>query len=138
MKTLTILTGSSSGLGLAMARQLLSTDGRLLCIARRTSNDLAQRAADLNAPFTQWSMDLAHGAQVAQRLEQWLARHAHEGFASATLINNAGAITRVVPVSELAPEDIDRALAVSLAAPMHLSAAFLRATRGWSATRRAR
>ncbi len=136
MKTLTILTGSSSGLGLAMARQLLSRDSRLLCIARRTSNDLAQRAADLDAPFTQWSMDLAHGAQVAERLEAWIARHAHEGYARATLINNAGAITRVVPVPELGSEDIGRALAVSLAAPMHLCAAFLRATQGWSAARR--
>src|SRR5690606_28051400 len=76
------------------------------------------------------------GAQVAERLEQWLQRHADEGFTSATLINNAGAITRVVPVPELGGEDIVRALSVSLAAPMHLSAAFLRATRGWRAARR--
>lgn len=136
MKTLTILTGSSSGLGLAMAHRLLSTDGRLLCIARRTRNELAERAAELDAPFTQWSMDLAQGAQVAERLEQWLVRHADEGFERATLINNAGAITRVAPVPELGDEDIVRALSVGLVAPMQLCVAFLRATRGWAAERR--
>ncbi len=136
MKTLTVLTGSSSGLGLAMAHRLLSREGRLLCIARRTSAELDRRAAELDAPLTQWSMDLALGAPAAQRLASWLSAHAREGFDTATLINNAGAITGVAPVCELAGEDIDRALAVGLAAPMHLCAAFLRATRDWSAVRR--
>ena len=46
---LTLLTGGSRGMGLAMAQQLLSPGRLLVCIARHTSEPLATRAADQGA-----------------------------------------------------------------------------------------
>ena len=41
---LTIITGASRGLGLAMAAQRLTPGATVLCISRRVSEELAQHA----------------------------------------------------------------------------------------------
>ncbi len=130
---LSILTGASRGMGLAMARQLLREGHHLLCIARHTPPELAELGGGL---CTQWQADLADGAAVAARLDHWLAAHHGARWASATLINNAGVIPALVPLSESAPADLAHALRVGLEAPMQLTAAFLGATSGWSGRRR--
>ncbi|MES2959608.1 MAG: SDR family NAD(P)-dependent oxidoreductase [Pseudomonadota bacterium] len=124
---LTILTGASRGMGLAMAEQLLAAGHQLLCIARKPAAGLA---------CEQWSADLADGEAVAARLEAWLAQRAADQPASVTLINNAGVIPRIAPLGDIAAADLARALRVGLEAPMLLTGAFLRATAGWSAPRK--
>jgi NAD(P)-dependent dehydrogenase (short-subunit alcohol dehydrogenase family) len=57
-------------------------------------------------------------------------------FASATLINNAAMLMPPGPVDDGDPATLSAALRVGLEAPVMLSAAFLRATRGWSGPRK--
>jgi len=132
-RDITILTGASSGMGLAMARQLLSPSRHLLCISRSTSEALAAEAQRLNAPLTQWSQDLGDTSGAAQRLQDWLAGLDTRDLRSATLINNAGMIPRIGPLSSCPPDELSAALRVDLEAPMQLTAAFLRATGAWVA-----
>ncbi|WP_137895758.1 SDR family NAD(P)-dependent oxidoreductase [Ramlibacter sp. 2FC] len=133
---LTILTGASRGLGLAMARQLLQPERTLLCLSRQLSEELAQEAQRRGAPLIQWSQDLAEGAAAAESLSQWLAEQPAQRFATATLINNAGVIARIAPLSEADPGALAGALRVGLEAPMLLAAAFLHATEHWAGTRK--
>jgi NAD(P)-dependent dehydrogenase (short-subunit alcohol dehydrogenase family) len=136
---LTILTGASRGMGLAMAKQLLAPDRILLCLSRHTNEELARLAKAQNATLIQWTEDLAEGAAVAQRLADWLQNQAQSGFRSATLINNAGVIPRIAPLTEMQGRDFDslaRALRVGLEAPMQLTAAFLHATQSWPVPRK--
>lgn len=128
---LTILTGASRGMGLSMARQLLGPDRHLLCISRHVNRELADAAQDLNAPFTQWTQDLADTSVAANRLQAWLEAQSAHGLASATLINNAGVIPRIGPIDDCPPDELANALRVGLEAPMQLTAAFLRATNAW-------
>lgn len=128
---LTILTGGSRGMGLAMARQSLRPDGHLLCLSRHVNTALADEAHRLDATLTQWTQDLADTTGAAQRLEDWLQEHGGAGFASATLINNAGVIPRIGPLDACPPDELANALRVGLEAPMQLTAAFLRATGAW-------
>ena len=86
---LTILTGASRGMGLAMARQLCNADAIVLCLSRGASEALTPWASRNGALLTQWSADLADAAPVAARLGQWLAQQDPSRLASATLINNA-------------------------------------------------
>jgi len=123
-------------MGLAMARQLLRPGHTLLCIARRTHDTLAEEARTLGAPLLQWEQDLAHAEQAAQRLRDWLLEAPPGQFASATLINNAGMIPPIAPLSASASADLAMALRVGLEAPMLLCAAFLGATEGWSVPRK--
>ena len=131
-KHLTILTGASRGMGLAMAEQLLAADSVLLCISRKSNDSLAQRAAACGAELLQWQADLSDAAPVALRLGEWLAARRPAELASATLINNAGVLSELTPLREGQLDDLARALRVGLEAPMLLCAAFLGATQGWT------
>ena len=92
-QTLTILTGASRGMGLAMAEQLLQPGALLLCISRKSNPSLDALAAQRGAQLEQWQADLADAAPVAARLATWLQGQKHEALQSATLINNAGVIS---------------------------------------------
>ena len=136
IKHLFILTGASRGMGLAMARQLLQPGNMLLCISRSAKETLAVQAKQSGTNLLQWTQDLALGARTSARLEQWLREQPGGSFTSATLINNAGVIPRIGPLSEADADDLSHALRVGLEAPMQLTSAFLRATANWPGQRK--
>ncbi|MBO9513794.1 MAG: SDR family NAD(P)-dependent oxidoreductase [Variovorax sp.] len=133
---LTVITGASRGLGRAMAEQLLQPGGRLLCISRGGDDALAALAREAGAELTQWQLDLGKPVAAAARLSDWLEGLDAASFDSATLINNAGTVGRVRPLSEADPAELSQALRVGLESAMLLTAAFLRATKGWRAERK--
>ena len=136
---LTILTGASRGLGLALAKQLLAPKHTLLCISRHRNEALAEQARAQGATLLQWTEDLTQGAAVSRQLEAWLRVQAGAtlaNFANATLINNAAVISHLAPLSQADIGDLAQALRVGLEAPMQLTAVFLRATTAWPARRK--
>jgi NAD(P)-dependent dehydrogenase (short-subunit alcohol dehydrogenase family) len=132
MHHLTIVTGASRGMGLAIAGQLCQPDAVLLCISRSTSAALESLARERGATLVQWTADLSDAADVAARLQSWLLVQDVARLASATLINNAGMVGRLGPLDPALPADVATTLRVDLEAPMQLTAAFLTATRGWA------
>jgi len=132
-----ILTGASRGMGLAMAQQLLLQPAHmLLTLSRTPSAALKRQAAETGTTLEQWEQDLADGVQASVRLRTWLAALPPRGIASATLINNAGVIPRIAPLSDSEPADLGHALRVGLEAPMQLTGAFLGATDHWTVPRK--
>ena len=123
-------------MGLAMAQQLLRPGHALVCISRHRNPDLADMATRASATLEQWEQDLSHGEQAAHTLRSWLTAQGPTAFASATLINNAGVIPRIAPLSASDPADLANALRVGLEAPMQLTAAFLGATDTWAVPRK--
>lgn len=136
MRHLTILTGASRGMGLAMAQQLLDQGHDLLCISRKTNDELAARAGQAGRQLEQWPQDLARAEAAAARLETWLKGQEGSTLASVTLINNAGMIPRIAPLDAIPATQLTDALRVGLEAPMLLTGAFLRGTAGWTGTRK--
>lgn len=134
-KHLTILTGGSRGMGLAMGQQLLQKGHHLLSISRKTSSELAASACEASQ-LLQWEQDLAQSATAAQRLATWIDTLSSGDWASITLINNAGMIPQIAPLSQLPAADMINALRVGLEAPMTMTAAFLAATETWSMPRK--
>ena len=130
-KHLHILTGGSRGMGLAMGQQLLAHGHTVLSIARRTSSELAA-AAPQPANLIQWEQDLGETDAAAQRLGDWLRSLDPADWASITLINNAGVIPQIAPLSAVPTADLRNALRVGLEAPMALTGVFLGATEGWT------
>jgi NAD(P)-dependent dehydrogenase (short-subunit alcohol dehydrogenase family) len=133
---LTLITGASRGMGLALAEQLLHQGHHLLCISRSHADALDTLAHQAQADLTQWQADLADAAPVATQLARWLSERAAPDIASVTLINNAGVIPALLPLSASDPLELARALRIGLEAPMLLTAAFLAATQHWAATRK--
>jgi len=129
---LTILTGASRGLGAAMAEQLLKSGHRLVTLSRHTASLWVVSGSDLE----QWAMDLADPAAAAARLEEWLRTQNPDGLASATLINNAAALSTPAPLDHQSSDELSRGMRVGLEAPLLLSAAFLRATAAWTVPRK--
>jgi NAD(P)-dependent dehydrogenase (short-subunit alcohol dehydrogenase family) len=135
-KPLTILTGGSRGMGLAMAQQLLSAGHDLLCISRKPNEELAAQAQRSGARLEQWPQDLARAETAAARLETWLQAQDLGGIASVTLINNAGLIPRIAAMDQVPAGQLAEAMRVDLEAPMLLTGAFLRATAEWTVPRK--
>jgi benzil reductase ((S)-benzoin forming) len=133
---LTVLTGASRGMGLALAQQLLTPHATLLCMSRNANAELAVQASQVGATLTQWTLNLADTADAAQRLQEWLHSQQPSHFASVTLINNAGVIPTVAPLDQSAPLELANALRVGLEAPLLLCAAFLQSTRDWAIPRK--
>jgi benzil reductase ((S)-benzoin forming) len=135
-RPLTVLTGASRGMGLAMAEQLVDAGHALLCISRKPNEALADRARAAGVPLEQWPQDLARADTAAARLQTWLASRDPSTASAVTLINNAGLIPRIAPLGEIDSADLADALRVDLEAPMLLTAAFLRATAAWPVPRK--
>ena len=132
-----VVTGASRGMGAALAEQLLGDAGNtLLCIARRDNATLTAAAARSGAACEQWQADLAEPIGVAARLHGWLAGRDAHAFDQATLVNNAGVLTRIGALEDCSVEELSSALRVGLEAPLLLTAAFLRATARWAGERR--
>lgn len=129
---LTILTGASRGLGVALAEQLLKPGHHLLTISRRNAELWVVQGSNLE----QWAMDLAEPAPVAARLQAWLAALDSAQHASATLINNAGVVASPAPLGMGTAAELSNAIRVGLEAPLLLTSAFLRATATWQITRK--
>ncbi len=131
-----ILTGGSRGMGLAIAEQLLQAGNTLICISRNQQASLTNQAQQTGAHLEQWTHDLADGATASLALKAWLERQTAHSFQSATLINNAGVIPHIAPLSQADPHNLAMALRVGLEAPMQLCAAFLGATENWPVPRK--
>jgi benzil reductase ((S)-benzoin forming) len=133
MTHLVIFTGSSRGLGLAMAAQLLQRPATLLLGLARQHGAPPPCAA--GSRFEPWAQDLSHPMEASARLQAWLQEQDGEQFDSATLINNAALLTPPGPVEECDTTLLSSSVRVGLEAPMLLTAAFLRATDAWRARR---
>jgi benzil reductase ((S)-benzoin forming) len=129
---LTVLTGASRGLGRALLDHLLQRDHHVLALSRGSIDAGPGHRGQL----THWAVDLADAAPTAQHLAAWLADWDTTTLTSATLINNAGVVSQLAPLSEVAPSDLVNALRVGLEAPTLLTAAFLKATAGWPVPRK--
>ncbi|MDP2005648.1 MAG: SDR family NAD(P)-dependent oxidoreductase [Rubrivivax sp.] len=133
MKThLSIVTGGSRGLGLALVEQLLARGHHVLALARRPIELPVPAGARLEA----WGVDLADPLPVAERLAGWLAAQDPSALASVTLVHNAGVVSPPAPLSASDLAALSNALRVGLEAPLVLSAAFLRATAAWALPRK--
>jgi NAD(P)-dependent dehydrogenase (short-subunit alcohol dehydrogenase family) len=131
-----VITGTSRGLGAAVAEQVLAPQTLLLAISRGANPGLAAAAARRGAQLQQWQLDLADPPAAAGRLQRWLEQQSGASVRSATLINNAAALAPAGPVDAADDALLSSVLRVDVEAPILLSAAFLRATRGWPAQRR--
>ena len=116
-----IVTGHTRGLGAAIAAQLLDRGIPVLGLARAHSPGLAGRHPDL---LEQVGIDLADSAALAQ----WLGSGALNAWLSdagtALLVNNAGVVQPIGPLQTQDIAAVASAIALNVAAPLMLSAAF--------------
>jgi len=116
-----VVTGTTKGLGLALAERIAADPANeLVALARAPSGPIAggvRIEADVADP------------RALERACDALERHiAGKAYAKAVLVNNAGVVAPVAPLDRADPAELERNLAVNLLAPMLLMRRFLRAT----------
>jgi NAD(P)-dependent dehydrogenase (short-subunit alcohol dehydrogenase family) len=107
-----LVTGTSSGIGAAVVRQLLANGWQVMGIARR--------AVRIDGNYRHMSADLADAGAVAPIIERELAaRLAEASWERIGLVNNAAAAP-VGRVQSLKAAELARALALNVAMPLWL------------------
>ena len=124
-----VVTGTTRGLGLALAELIArDKDNELIAISRAPDAGIpggVRIGADL--------ADLRAVERACARIEERIRGRRYE---KAVLVNNAGIVEPVAPLERADAAELERNLAVNLAAPMLLMRGFLRATQGVAKLRR--
>jgi len=127
MTTLTILTGTTRGLGAAMAEQIAGRGEHLVTLSRQASSTLAQTAKKNGTSLTQIEVDLSDTQAVkgaASQLAPLLTGHSHVRF-----IHNAGVVKPIAQTQNLTNlEAINDAFHVNITSAIFLTAHVLGAT----------
>jgi NAD(P)-dependent dehydrogenase (short-subunit alcohol dehydrogenase family) len=117
-----LVTGASSGIGAALARAFAAA-GATVGICARREDRLAEVLADCqhhNPDARSWAVDLADLAAVDR-----LAAEVPEALGGLdVLVNNAGIPLRR-HVTDLTPDDVERAMLVNYLSPVRLTLALL-------------
>jgi benzil reductase ((S)-benzoin forming) len=108
-----IVTGTSTGLGEAVARQLLERGWSVIGIARRAAPFAHER-------YRHVAYDLAGVVDAPTSLESQLALHDVRSLSRIGLVNNAAVPEGLMPVARLDPRRLARIYAINLIAPIWL------------------
>ena len=119
--SLAIVTGTSTGIGEAVARQLLERRWDVIGVARRPS-------PISHAAYRHVAFDLAMVAQDPEPLEAALMTHMGGSAPHRVgLVNNAAAPEGLMPLANLDPRQLARVYAVNAVAPLWLMGFAVRA-----------
>ncbi|NHQ84387.1 SDR family oxidoreductase [Chromobacterium vaccinii] len=131
-----IVTGASRGLGYAICETLLSDGYFAVGIARNAGPALEGLAARHPERLLAVNADLADAAQATASIHTALQQLPLPECATITLINNAGLVTPIAQAGHYPTDEVVKAVAVNVTAPLLTTDALLSATDHLPARRR--
>ncbi len=115
-----LITGTSRGIGQALAKKLLEKGNTVLGVSRSRSDTLS------SAKYHHLSFDLADTLQIGQIMEKVGEIADNTNFDLVCLVNNASATDPVGPIEKCAAPEIEAHVRIGLIAPMILTSMFIR------------
>lgn len=130
MNAFYLVTGTSRGIGEALAKCLLARGATVLGVSRTGSATLA------SSRYHDLAVDLAQIADLGKIVDRAIGIVREGNFDFLCLVNNASAVEPVGPIGNAAAADIDTHVRIGLTAPMVLSSAFVRGFAGTAARKK--
>lgn len=131
-----IVTGTSRGIGGALADRLLREGHYLFSISRGENPNLEKVAATRGAKITGIRFDLVKTEEIGALMEGIFHKIDLSTAEGIFLVNNAGTIEPVGPLGENNPGDIDDGFSINLLAPVLLTRYFVEKVQNWQGTKR--
>lgn len=121
-----MITGTSRGLGEALAYQLIQKNHHVICIARNENASLIETARQRACLLDSFSSDLGDSRNIDALMEAVFAKIDLQSAEGLYLINNAGVLDPIKPVGRSESGSVIRNIQVNLLAPMLLIESFIR------------
>jgi len=120
-----IITGTSKGLGEALALELLSEGNYVIGISRSTSHQIDEVVRQKDSNWTHISWDISRMAGLASLMDAVFDVINLEEATYICLINNAGVVTPVKVIEKCKEEEIKEAFTINTLAPIFMTAKFI-------------
>lgn len=132
-----IITGTSRGIGEALANQLLDKNHHLICISRTTKQQIIDQAQERNCRIDYFNYDLSNISGIDQLFID-IFRHleVNSNDEAIYLINNAAMLTPVSPIEQIETEEIIENIHLNLLAPMIITSNYLKHTKNLNVDKR--
>lgn len=130
-----IITGTSSGLGEALAEQAILQQHKVFCISRNLNIRLKEQGAEMRTGFWYFEQDLTNLNAIPDLMQEIFSFIDPAIATSINLVNNAGIVEPVGPLGILEVEDISRHISLNLSAPIILINEFIRHTKDYKCSK---
>ncbi|WP_169091078.1 (S)-benzoin forming benzil reductase [Paenibacillus sp. PL91] len=125
-----IITGTSRGIGEALAEQLLMSENSVYCISRSVNDKLEELGATRGAKLSYYTYDLNELTGIDHLMKKIVGSiKLEEDLEAIYLINNAGMLSPVMPIEQCDTELIIQNVTINLLAPMILTSRFIEMTK---------
>ncbi|MBA4537862.1 (S)-benzoin forming benzil reductase [Bacillus aquiflavi] len=121
-----IITGTSRGLGEAIAEKLLAPNDHFVCISRTKNEQLLSKAMKSKASLDYYEYDLNDIHHIDTLMSNIFSKLPTDSLEGLYLINNAGIVKPIGPVQKNTSEEITLNIHVNLIAPMIMTANFIK------------
>lgn len=131
-----LITGTSRGIGAALAALLLQQGARVIGVARSENRELLEISSESPGSYVHIPGDLQNSENVPTLAERALGYIDFAAATAVTLVNNAGVLEPIKRLEELEPREVRGHFDVNVTAPLLLLGAFFRLTEDLTIPRR--
>ncbi|PKM48896.1 MAG: short-chain dehydrogenase [Firmicutes bacterium HGW-Firmicutes-7] len=120
-----IITGTSRGLGEAIARKLLKEDNFLICISRTINHNLVRTSKENGYKLCYIEFDLSRVDKLDEMMTQIFKNINIEDAQKICLINNAGTVAPIKTIGDSSASEIINSFNVNTIAPVLITSNFI-------------
>ncbi|MEM6345073.1 MAG: SDR family NAD(P)-dependent oxidoreductase [Bacteroidota bacterium] len=131
-KHIYFITGTSRGIGAALAEALLKGDNEIHCFSRSGNDQLQRMAADKGVRLVDHKLDLSKAQASVNYLQGLFQKIKQEKIRSLTLVHNAGLLE---PIGQIGSgndlKTLEKGLVVNLVTPILITEQFVQRFQDW-------